>query len=599
MARSNKLFKDLNVRNSVSRNGFDLSNEHYFTAKVGEIIPLWHRTAMPGDKARFRINSFTRTRSVQTAAFTKIYEYFDYFFVPYRLLGKQIPHILSQDVDNPVVATSQTGNQSVTTYLPRIQLDRLRGSSSTSLPKLLGTKTNEFGFYRAVLTNKLLNHLGYFWQSTKGAKDNAGIVDEEGDALTPKVEYSVNPYVSLLPLAAYQKICYDFFRNTQWEDNVPYNYNFDYLSSTSIYSLPGSTTASFWNNRTMFDLQYANYPKDLFFGLLPDSQYGDTAVVEAEGFSANTLLPVQDSDGVNIAVGNADGTGQNNITTINNTNPTGELFASASQLVSTLRTRFDILEFRKARFAQHYKEIVGTGKKNMKSLISKIYGVEIPDTLTDECYYLGGHSNVISISEVDNTNLVDTNSAIQRGKGVGSSNGDLIEYDVKEYGIIMCVYHAMPKIDFALNNAHFDILKTSVDDYANPIFDNLGLQEFNALFLDNTKSNNISQTPFIGWTNRYFDYKTSIDQVNGDFRETLYTWVAPLTPQYLFEYDGTNETRPGIVVDYRFFKINPKILNSIFDIEANSYINTDQLRCKVEFSVNMVRPLSYLGIPNN
>lgn len=605
MARSNKLFKDLEVRNKVSRNGFDLSDECFFTAKVGELLPIYHRTLMPGDKFRFRLSSFTRTRPVETAAFTKIYEYFDLFFVPYRLLGKQIPHVLAQDKDNPVIASSVSSNNVIGTSLPYISVHNLRGQGDTELPKLLGTKKNEFGFYRSVLSCKLLNHLGYFWDSTKGIKDASGITESGGDSNTPAQFYSIYPNVSLLPLAAYQKIRYDFFRNSQWENNVPYNYNFDYMSSNMLFSLPPSTNLAFWNNPTMFDLAYVSYPKDLFFGLLPDSQYGDTAVVDVDVDYSTSIEAVRDADGNLIEVGAAVGgnntqraittdTGGSSATVIN-----GQLSVNISNSLNNLKSKFDILEFRKARFAQHYREIVGTGKKSMKALISKIYNVEVPNTLTDECQYLGGHTNVISISEVDNTNLESEGSAIQRGKGVASSNGDLIEFEAKEFGCIMCVYHAIPKIDFALNNAHFDILKTSVDDFANPIFDNLGLQEFNVLYLDNSNLNNVSQTPFIGYTSRYFDYKTSLDRVLGDFRETLISWVAPLTPNLLFEYDGTNNQRPGIVLDYRFFKVNPKILDTIFDVGANSYLNTDQLRVKVEFSVNAVRPLSYLGIPND
>lgn len=597
MAKSrNKLFKDLEVRNKVSRNGFDLSQSHTFTAKCGELLPIYHRTVMPGDVFRMGVNSFTRTRPVQTAAFTKIHEYFDFFFVPYRLLGKQIPHILSQDKDNPVIATSASNNYSIGTGLPYISLSQLRGQTDRySVPKNLGTKTNEFGFYRAILSSKLLNTLGYFWQSTKGAKYNAGIEDTEGDNFYPAVSWSSWLDVSLLPLAAYQKICYDFYRMTQWENNVPYNYNFDYLSSSAKYVLPNSDAANYWNNRTMFDLQYSNYPKDLFFGLLPDSQYGDTAVVDVDVDDVDKVYPLKDSDGKDVAVGEIVGANQS-YGVISDVG--GSLTGSLQVNINELSAKFDILEFRKARFAQYYKEIVGTGRKNMKALISKIYNVEIPRELTDECYYIGGTSNIINISEVENTNLADA-QAIQKGKGVGSMNSQLFEYKADEYGIIMCMYHAIPEIDFALNAAHFDILKVGVDDFANPIFDNLGLQEFPVYYLDNSVENNVSQTPFIGWTSRYFDYKTSIDMITGDFRETLSDWVAPLTPEYLFDYDGTNENRPGIVLDYRFFKVNPKILNSIFVDDANSYVNTDQLRVKADFSVNCVRPLSYLGIPRD
>lgn len=596
---SNKLFKDLNLKNKPSRNGFDLSSSIKFTAKCGELLPIWHRTVMPGDKFKISLESFTRTRPVQTAAFTKIKEYFDVFFVPYRLLGKQIPHILAQDKDNPVQATSPTSNHSIGTALPKMTLGALRGTLSYSVLSSgrLGTKTNEFGYYRSVLSSKLMNHLGYCWQSTNAVKKYSGI--DNSIVLDPYDIYASNNFVSLLPLAVYQKIYYDYYRNTQWEDNVPYNYNFDYLTSLGNFSLP-SENLDYWNNPTLFDLRYANYPKDLFFGLLPDSQYGDTAVVDID-FSGDfdQLSDVKDTDGNVIEVG-PQVTGQvgRSITNSSNIALSGSLSVSVKNQLDSLKGHFDILEFRKARMTQRYREILGTGKKTYASIIDKIFGVSTPSTLTDECMYLGGHTQYINISEVENTNLVDNNLATQRGKGLGSGNGSLIDFESKEYGCLMIIYHAVPEMDFALNAYHFDALKISVDDFANPLFDKLGFQDFPVYYLDNTNFYDVSKTPFIGYTSRYFDYKTGTDMVVGDFRETLYSWVAPLTPKLIFESIDP-ASRPGVVLDYRFFKVNPSILNTIFDIDADSFIDTDQLRVSTKFSVHAVRNIDYLGIPTN
>ena len=583
----NKIFKDLDLKNQVSRNGFDLSSNVKFTAKCGELLPIYHRTVMPGDSFKISLESFTRTSPMQTSAFTKIKEYFDIFFVPYRVLGKQIPHILAQDKDNPTQATSSTSNNVIGTQLPRIQLNSLRGVSAPNLyvAGRIGKKTNEFGYYRSILSSKLLNHLGYCWQSTNTAKIVSGISGSLND-LTQNDTYSNNNFVSLLPLAAYQKIYYDYFRNTQWEDNVPYNYNFDYISSVGIFSLPGENLP-YWNNPTLFDLRYANYPKDLFFGLIPDSQYGDTASVEVDGFTnTNSSANVIDNDSQIV--------GDINIDSF-----VGELKVNLENYTKTLKGQFDILEFRKARMLQRYREILGTGKKTYSSIIEKIFNVQIPETLSDECIYLGGHTQFINVNDVDNTNLTEPDSAIQRGKGLSNGNGSTIEFESKEYGHLMIIYHAIPEIDFALNAFHFDVTKISVDDYANPMFDTLGLQELPAIYLDNTFKNNTSETPFVGYTTRYFDYKTGMDYILGDFRETLYNWVAPLTPDVLFQYDGTNESRPGIVIDYRFFKVNPSILNPIFTRDADSYLDTDQLRVSTRFSIQAVRNLDYLGIPTN
>ena len=81
--------------------------------------------------------------------------------------------------------------------------------------------------------------------------------------------YSVSQTVNLLPLLAYQKIYYDFFSDSQWEKHLAYSYNVDYWDGKSQLNLAPE----------MCQLRYANYPKDYFMGILPNSQYGSVAVM--------------------------------------------------------------------------------------------------------------------------------------------------------------------------------------------------------------------------------------------------------------------------------------------------------------------------------
>ena len=75
--------------------------------------------------------------------------------------------------------------------------------------------------------------------------------------------------MNLLPLLAYQKIYYDFFSESQWEKHLAYAYNVDYWDGKSQLNLAPE----------MLQLRYANYPKDYFMGMLPNSQYGSVAVL--------------------------------------------------------------------------------------------------------------------------------------------------------------------------------------------------------------------------------------------------------------------------------------------------------------------------------
>lgn len=598
MAKNN-LFKELDVSNKVSRNGFNLSNINRFTAKCGELLPVYHKAVIPGDKFRMSVNSFTRTAPVQTAAFTKFKEYYDWFFVPYRLLGKQIPQVLAKNVKNPPIASSSTSNQPVGTQLPHVYLNEIYGigASGPRYLRNLGQSVNEFGFNRANLSAKLLSYLGYCYFSDDQVSELLG----SGNYQLP---YEKNLAVSLLPLMAYQKIYYDFYRNTQWEDNVPYNYNSDYMGTNAHFyvqpTMSGGSLNPYYDNPTLFDLRYANYPKDLFMGLLPNSQYGDEAVMEVDYNESSNFARLINQDSIPVSVGNGSVEGEEIQHSIQASDGTSDL-AYNSHLginlvkgMESLKGSISVLEARKARALQKYKEILGSGDLDYQTIIRKIFNVDVPDTLADHCMYLGGSSFVVNISEVENTNLNDSQSAIQRGKGVGSGNGDMVDFESKEYGVVMCIYHVAPIIDYSLSGVHFDVTKVDADDYPNPVFDNLGYVEFPTHFLTNNKLAADYVSPnFLGYTTRYFDAKTSVDVTNGDFRVSLKDWISPLDDAYLM-------TRPNHIyteLDYTFFKINPSICDRIFGANVNEKVNTDQFRVSATFNVNAVRNLNYLGVP--
>ena len=67
------------ARISTHRSSFDLSSKKLFTAKVGEILPCYWQIAIPGNKYRISSDWFTRTVPVNTAAYTRIKEYYDFY----------------------------------------------------------------------------------------------------------------------------------------------------------------------------------------------------------------------------------------------------------------------------------------------------------------------------------------------------------------------------------------------------------------------------------------------------------------------------------------------------------------------------------------
>ena len=71
----------LKLKNHVHRNGFDLSFKNCFTAKAGELLPIMCKEVIPGDKFDIDLSSLSRSMPVDSAAYTRLREYFDFYFV--------------------------------------------------------------------------------------------------------------------------------------------------------------------------------------------------------------------------------------------------------------------------------------------------------------------------------------------------------------------------------------------------------------------------------------------------------------------------------------------------------------------------------------
>ena len=76
------------LQNHVHRAGFDISSKNVFSAKCGELLPVYWDLGLPGCTYDIDLQYFTRTRPVQTAAYTRVREYFDFYAVPVDLLWK-------------------------------------------------------------------------------------------------------------------------------------------------------------------------------------------------------------------------------------------------------------------------------------------------------------------------------------------------------------------------------------------------------------------------------------------------------------------------------------------------------------------------------
>lgn len=563
---------------NVHRSSFDLSSKKLFTAKVGEILPCYWQIAIPGNKYRISSDWFTRTVPVNTAAYTRIKEYYDFYAVPLRLISRALPQAFTQMTDYMTSAASSNRNSESLTSVPNTSLQLI--SAALTLAQSSDT-LDDVGLPFTYGACKVLDLLGYGSfiasdSSSKASISNAYLsFSPASDDKNPLV-YRVSQVVNLLPLLAYQKIYYDFFSNSQWEKHLAYSYNVDYWDGKSQLGL----------SPDMFKLRYANYPKDYFMGILPASQYGSVAVLPSSLSPSDVPSRVYAYTSGTGSVGSILNAASSSAVTVNNT--------STSARYATLNSDLSALSIRATEYLQRWKEVVQFSSKDYSAQMAAQFGVKAPEYMGNHAHYIGGWSSVININEVVNTNLDTQDSqASIAGKGIGSNSGHTITYDCgAEFQVIMCVYHAVPMLDWDVSGQAPQLTVTAISDFPQPAFDQLGMQPVPAFNLINDRSRTADGS--LGYNLRYWQWKSSIDTVHAGFRKGLAyrSWAAAL--------DGWDILTSSGKFSYQSMKVRPQQLNSIFLPQvsgSHSGVAYDQLLCNVNFQVYVAQNLDRNGLP--
>lgn len=569
---------------AVHRSSFDLSSKKLFTAKIGEILPVYWQIAIPGTKYRISSDWFTRTVPVNTAAYTRIKEYYDFYAVPLRLISRALPQAFTQMSDYMTSAVSNSANTPQLTQVPFVTQTLLSAYLQTSNANDQTNTRDDAGLPLVYGSCKLLDMLGYGSMIATSNTGKAAItkkylgLDNLSDGVNPLV-YESSQTVNALPFLAYQKVYFDFYSNSQWEKHLAYAYNVDYWTGNSSISLAAD----------MLKLRYANYPKDYFMGMLPNSQYGSVAVLPAfnQALASRRIVPVLSASG------------NNNLRASGGDTNAVSMTSPVSSAVSLgVNSDLSALSIRATEYLQRWKEVAQFSSKDYSDQMAARFGIKAPEYMGNHAHFIGGWSSVININEVVNTNLdTDESQASIAGKGVSSNSGHTLTYDCgAEHQVIICVYHAVPLLDWDLTGQNPQLTVTSISDFPEPAFDQLGMQVVPALNLQNNPGLSVfkSGSSALGYNLRYWQWKSNIDTVHAGFRKgTAYqSWSAPLNGYQVLTGSGT--------WSYQSMKVRPQQLNSIFVPQvdaANCSVAFDQLLCNVNFQVYAVQNLDRNGLP--
>jgi len=608
-----------NVRNKASRNGFDLSRRTCFTSKVGELLPVWWQYVLPGDSFEIDLSSFTRTQPVNTASFGRIMEYYDFFFVPLSQLWNRTPTVMTQMLDNNQHATGLQSNDKLDGDLPHLGSIVQFNQYCTAVDKSTYPQ-NMFGLNRAQLATKLMSYLGY----GQPGSNEKGLVQTA----------SQGGNVCLFPLLAYQKIYADFFRFTQWESPNPSTFNVDWMTGNGDCNISSAQFTDF-SQSNMFDLRYCNYQKDLFHGIMPNAQFGDTVAVpigagsgaldvSTESVSVPTnisanYVPVAPSTTARssyIVSGNrqapaiegSDGTLQdwNWMRTLPLSWVNKEVVTGVT-LDGTTASSLSVLALRQAEALQRWKEVAQAAEEDYKQQIQAHWGVNVSDYLSGMCRYLGGNSNNVQINEVVNTNLVAGDAsqpADLAGKGIGSQRGSITFNSNGEYGVIMCIYHALPLLDYVTTGTDAKLFHVQGSSFPIPEMDNIGMELLPFGALTNGVSVVTPGNSWMGYVPRYVDWKTDYDRCVGGFFSSLQSWILPysdlslrLTGSSFASPDDNPNVADINACSYPFFKVRPSIVDPMFAVDADSTVGTDHLLNQCFIKCYVTRNLDVNGLP--
>lgn len=620
------LMDRIQKRSKNSRNKFDVSCTRRFTAPVGALLPVYYRELSPGDNVQMSLSDLTRTLPMRKANFARISENYDVFFVPFRLILHGAQEMLA-------------GTPRRTSDRPWEQPREVASVRCRELDAYI------YGMYQAETKDKddagvdqykstmrLFHMLGYGSRGTNNGTWNTFQSDGQtySSQATNNSEKNVynsgngtsNYYFSMMPVAAYQKIYQDYFRNKFWEsENVgSYMLNNDYSSSGNTFDFEE------FCQRGGCLLQYSNFDRDRNFGFMPDEGNifsvginpvlvtADTDTGETLGFTtvpdANKAVTVPTLLGMLAKAPDDTVTYQQLIDNF--------AYGSVDQIddvaMRSAVSNLTALNLRRTEALQRFAEICALNKDDYKHQMQALFNVDIPNLNSDYCTYLGGMSNPVVLNDVEQTAPVDNQGGDSYVGDLGSrgtvfAKGASVNFTAKEHGYLMIIYHLQPRVDYVGTMPQSELLRFSRYDFAIPALSDLGFEPVRMCDLwDTTTGPNSSKqiiNPYavVGYLPRYFRYKTDVDKVFGDFTISgsangWYSYVIAYDFNKYMERCGKSVTTSlSQMIDYRYFKVYPGIVDSLFYVDNDGTFLTDEFVSSLQINMVVTLPFSVDGLP--
>lgn len=595
---ANKIFRNLKPQARLSRNGFDKSFLHNFTAKIGELLPVACVETVPGGHYEFKVSDFLRTIPMNNAAFIRATQHFELYFVPYKQLWHYWDDFYTtRGVPQSTVLTRKNFKGAPNMYLANILDETLDAKlSEYTTPYFIDVFGKPAGFGM----DKIENLLGY--------RGSYGLTPED------TVRFG-NLRPNVFRAAAYQKICFDYYRQPYYDlpdDFTAYQFNLDDCGeSGSVDAAITIDNVTVPRSNLLFRLNYRQWKKDLFTGTLPSTQFGAVSVVDLAGLNfvydeeAGTSYTTTEYTSLDMA-SQSSGTlsvDDNNNLVVGSTPVSigadqdgehlhrigvAELSSSVIPHISA-NGGFDILSLVRASAIQQWREnTLRAGFRNT-SQYEGHFGVTPIFTDKDKCVFIDSVSSPLMVNSVTNTSAQgDVALGDMAANAKSSLDGRKMKFDAKDFGVLMCIYSMLPEVSYTSLSLEPMNAKVERDDFFTPEYENIGLQPVSNIFANLLGG---ASNTLMGYVPRYAEYKIGIDRNSAEFSD--------VTNLFAGAFAGWSPNRyvPSEMSIGDFY-VNPEYYSDIFVVKPTPQSNTDTFIHQCYFDIKCVLPMSVLGLPN-
>lgn len=503
----------LDFQAHLSRHSHDISAGYTASIAPGLIVPQYFHILGPGDSIYYSNRMFARLQDMMTAFLGEIDIHIDSFFVPLQMLYTPFGQIFAQTDDfisDSFVPNSFTQKDGFPLFDIGTSLEALEISQFDSYNGENCVK-NAARLLDALDVNPLICFNDYF-KEERGYQSATAIDDQVCE----------NPQVSPWIFAAYNAIYQKYYRNDEIERLRVSRYNFDSHYNESVF-----------DDYNWLGTRYVQRPSDYFTNVRVspiasavnrfESYSGD--MPSDGGTLPNALYRINsflDSDNV-VYKGTTTGFNDDpssfvNLTTIGKQNVgSNNQFMLAS--AANIRALFAVDKFAR---------IYGRADKTYDDQILAHFGIKIPHDVKHDLTHLSHFRAVLQSDPIYSTantvnNDDDVISALGQVGGQGSVDFKSTQdkFTAPVHGVFMTVAYVVTKPRYTHTFSKLHMLNNRLS-FPIPEYDKLGSQpvyafEANPFYLQQDK-----RGIFIGWQNRYNQYKqkynrASLTYFNGDY----------------------------------------------------------------------------------